>query len=89
MPTPSATLFMALTCNDVGQYKATLLVNRLNLLMGTNWKAEPRRVDSKLNLYADMVIGCVDSSHSMSALRCRVTAALKSFCVAPAGRPLL
>ncbi|MFP3647887.1 PRTRC system ThiF family protein, partial [Paraburkholderia sp. SIMBA_054] len=54
--------------NDVGQYKATLLVNRLNLLMGTNWKAEPRRVDSKLNLYADMVIGCVDSRRARYAI---------------------
>jgi PRTRC genetic system ThiF family protein len=54
--------------NDVGQYKATLLVNRLNLLMGTNWKAEPRRVDSKLNLYGDMVIGCVDSRRARHAI---------------------
>ncbi|CAN7804872.1 PRTRC system ThiF family protein [Paraburkholderia hospita] len=54
--------------NDVGQYKATLLVNRLNLLMGTKWKAEPRRVDSKLNLYADMVIGCVDSRRARYAI---------------------
>ncbi|TFE36941.1 PRTRC system ThiF family protein [Paraburkholderia dipogonis] len=54
--------------NDVGQYKATLLVNRLNLLMGTNWTAEPRRVDSKLNLYADMVIGCVDSRRARHAI---------------------
>ncbi|MFM0003981.1 PRTRC system ThiF family protein [Paraburkholderia dipogonis] len=54
--------------NDVGQYKATLLVNRLNLLMGTSWTAEPRRVDSKLNLYADMVIGCVDSRRARHAI---------------------
>ncbi|MFL9912552.1 PRTRC system ThiF family protein [Paraburkholderia sp. RL17-337-BIB-A] len=54
--------------NDVGQYKATLLVNRLNLLMGTNWTAEPRRVDSKLNLYADMVIGCVDLRRARHAI---------------------
>ncbi|BFG80909.1 PRTRC system ThiF family protein [Paraburkholderia terrae] len=54
--------------NDVGQYKATLLVNRLNLLMGTNWTAEPRRVDSTINLHADLVIGCVDSRRARHAI---------------------
>ncbi|WP_434667759.1 PRTRC system ThiF family protein [Paraburkholderia sp. A3BS-1L] len=54
--------------NDVGQYKATLLVNRLNLLMGTNWLAEPRRVDSKVNLRTDIVIGCVDSRRARHAI---------------------
>lgn len=46
---------------DVGQHKALLLVNRLNHLMGTAWKAEPVRVDSRRRLYADIVVGCVDS----------------------------
>lgn len=54
--------------NDVGQYKATLLVNRMNLLMGTNWVAEPRRVDSRINLHADLVIGCVDSRRARHAI---------------------
>ncbi|MEX3969834.1 PRTRC system ThiF family protein [Paraburkholderia caribensis] len=54
--------------NDVGQYKATLLVNRLNLLMGTNWTAEPRRVDSTIRLHADIVIGCVDSRRARHAI---------------------
>lgn len=54
--------------NDVGQYKATLLVNRLNLLMGTNWTAEPRRVDSRVDLHADLVIGCVDSRRARHAI---------------------
>jgi PRTRC genetic system ThiF family protein len=54
--------------NDVGQYKATLLVNRLNLLMGTNWIAEPQRVDSRVNLRADLVVGCVDSRRARHAI---------------------
>ncbi|WP_321817864.1 MULTISPECIES: PRTRC system ThiF family protein [unclassified Paraburkholderia] len=54
--------------NDVGQYKATLLVNRLNLLMGTGWTAVPRRIDSKVSLRADMVIGCVDSRRARHAI---------------------
>lgn len=47
--------------NDVGQYKALLMVNRLNNLMGTNWEAVPRRVDPGAYLSADIVVGCVDS----------------------------
>lgn len=54
--------------NDVGQYKATLLVNRLNLLMGTNWVAQPHRVDSSVSLRADIVIGCVDSRRARHAI---------------------
>ncbi|MBB2984203.1 PRTRC genetic system ThiF family protein [Paraburkholderia tropica] len=54
--------------NDVGQYKATLLVNRLNLLMGTNWRAAPQRVDPSTALRADIVIGCVDSRAARHAI---------------------
>ncbi|KVK89443.1 PRTRC system ThiF family protein [Burkholderia sp. MSMB1498] len=54
--------------NDVGQYKALLMVNRLNNLMGTNWDAEPRRVDSQVNLHADFVVGCVDSRRARHAI---------------------
>ncbi|MEM5373236.1 PRTRC system ThiF family protein [Paraburkholderia azotifigens] len=64
--------------NDVGQYKATLLVNRLNLLMGTSWVAEPRRVDSRTNLHADIVIGCVDSRRARHAI---VQAAMRGNCL--------
>ncbi|RQN37258.1 PRTRC system ThiF family protein [Paraburkholderia tropica] len=54
--------------NDVGQYKASLLVNRLNLLMGTSWRAVSRRVDSSTALRADIVIGCVDSRAARHAI---------------------
>ncbi len=54
--------------NDVGLYKALLMVNRLNNLMGTNWEAEPRRVDSKGCLDADIVVGCVDSRRARQAI---------------------
>lgn len=46
---------------DVGAHKAVLLVNRLNLLMGTRWTAVPERLDSRTPLNADLVIGCVDT----------------------------
>jgi PRTRC genetic system ThiF family protein len=54
--------------NDVGQYKALLLVNRLNNLMGTDWVAEPRRVDSRVSLVADIVVGCVDSRRARHSI---------------------
>ncbi|WP_175657502.1 PRTRC system ThiF family protein [Burkholderia ambifaria] len=54
--------------NDVGQHKALLMVNRLNNLMGTRWKAEPRRVDSRLRLDADLVVGCVDTRRARHAI---------------------
>ena len=53
---------------DVGQYKATLLVNRLNNLMGTRWEAETRRVGSKDRFTCDMVIGCVDTRAARKAI---------------------
>ncbi|KUY49076.1 PRTRC system ThiF family protein [Burkholderia sp. RF2-non_BP3] len=54
--------------NDVGQHKALLMVNRLNNLMGTRWKAEPRRVDSRVRLDADLVVGCVDTRRARHAI---------------------
>ncbi|KVK87861.1 thiamine biosynthesis protein ThiF [Burkholderia ubonensis] len=63
--------------NDVGHYKALLLVNRLNNLMGTNWVAEPRRVDSSVRIVADIVVGCVDSRRARHAI---VQAAKRGSC---------
>jgi PRTRC genetic system ThiF family protein len=54
--------------NDVGQHKALLMVNRLNNLMGTEWLAEPRRIDARETLCADIVVGCVDSRHARHAI---------------------
>ncbi|ABF13094.1 MULTISPECIES: PRTRC system ThiF family protein [Cupriavidus] len=53
---------------DVGQYKATLIVNRLNNLMGTRWEAHTRRVGSGDRFVCDMVIGCVDSRAARKAI---------------------
>ena len=48
--------------NDVGEFKASLIVNRLNALMGTNWRAETRRFTENVNCHnVDIVIGCVDT----------------------------
>lgn len=46
---------------DVGRHKAPLLVNRINLLMGTNWEAEVNRLGAQDRLRCDFVVGCVDT----------------------------
>ena len=52
--------------SDIGQNKATVLINRINLFWGTHWRAEPRYFDE--NTFEknrittiDILIGCVDS----------------------------
>jgi sulfur-carrier protein adenylyltransferase/sulfurtransferase len=55
--------------NDVGEYKSSLIVNRLNALMGTNWRAETRRFTHNVALYnVDLVIGCVDTRAARSTI---------------------
>jgi PRTRC genetic system ThiF family protein len=46
---------------DVGQNKAMLLINRINMAWPTGWKAMPVRVKVGDTLTADIVIGCVDT----------------------------
>ncbi|MEN7527623.1 MULTISPECIES: PRTRC system ThiF family protein [unclassified Cupriavidus] len=53
---------------DVGQPKATLIVNRLNNLMGTRWQAQTRRIGSGDRFACDMVIGCVDTRGARKAI---------------------
>ncbi|CAG2159751.1 PRTRC system ThiF family protein [Cupriavidus numazuensis] len=53
---------------DVGQYKATLLVNRLNNLMGTRWDARTRRIGAKDRFDCDLVVGCVDTRAARKAI---------------------
>ena len=52
--------------SDIGQNKATVLINRINLFWGTHWRAEPRYFDK--NTFEknrittiEILIGCVDS----------------------------
>ncbi|MDR5762969.1 PRTRC system ThiF family protein [Caballeronia sp. LZ035] len=55
--------------NDVGGYKASLIVNRLNTLMGTDWRAQTRRFGVSETLYnVDLVIGCVDTRAARNAI---------------------
>lgn len=50
--------------SDIGLNKATVLINRINLFWGTDWKACPFHLDKHAgihDMHPDLVIGCVDS----------------------------
>lgn len=52
---------------DVGQHKASVLINRINLGFGLRWNAEIGRVTGD-RLEADLVIGCVDNRKARKAI---------------------
>lgn len=56
--------------SDVGQPKASILVNRCNLLMQTNWTAEQTKLteNTYLRTRPDIVIGCVDNRKGRAAI---------------------
>jgi PRTRC genetic system ThiF family protein len=60
--------------SEIGHYKAMVLVSRVNLFWGLNWKAVPeflnqwRRIDQ-----ADLVIGCVDSREARRMIASKIT----------------
>jgi PRTRC genetic system ThiF family protein len=52
--------------SDIGQNKATVLINRINLFWGTRWRAEPanfneRTLDRINDTSLDLLIACVDT----------------------------
>lgn len=56
--------------SDLGQNKATVLVNRINLSSGTTWDALPKRLtaDDIVRLRPDIVIACVDNRAARKAI---------------------
>jgi PRTRC genetic system ThiF family protein len=53
---------------DVGQRKASLLINRLNVAWGTQWQAVTRKLDASHEIKPDIIIGCVDSRKGRAAI---------------------
>ena len=54
----------AFVWSDIGQPKATVLINRLNMAFGLSWDAEVRMVNSdreSIPYGTDIIIGCVDN----------------------------
>jgi PRTRC genetic system ThiF family protein len=59
--------------SDIGQNKATVLINRINLFWGTSWSAIPnhfhaRSLDCNQFQCPDLVIGCVDTRAARKAI---------------------
>src|SRR6185437_5215308 len=47
--------------SEIGLYKSTVLVNRMNLFWGLNWQASTQYVTRKTEGKVDMLISCVDT----------------------------
>jgi PRTRC genetic system ThiF family protein len=59
--------------SDIGLNKATVLINRINLFWGTQWKAYPLHLDKRGSTRAsdwhpDILIGCVDTRAARAAI---------------------
>jgi PRTRC genetic system ThiF family protein len=66
--------------SDIGQNKATVLINRINLFWRTRWRAEPthfdeRTLDRTNDRPVDLLIGCVDTRAARSIIARALTKA--------------
>jgi PRTRC genetic system ThiF family protein len=63
--------------SDIGLNKATVLINRINMFWGTQWKALPVHLDKRIQSRSsepspDIVIGCVDTRAARVAIESAV-----------------
>lgn len=73
------------SASDIGQNKATVLINRINLFWGTRWLAVPnhfhaRSFDRNQERCPDVLIGCVDTRAARLAIEQSFTRALSRTC---------
>jgi PRTRC genetic system ThiF family protein len=73
------------SASDIGQNKATVLINRINLFWGTHWQAIPnhfhaRSFDRSYDRCPDLVIGCVDTRAARRAIKGSFSRALNRTC---------
>ncbi len=71
--------------SDIGQNKAIVLVNRLNLFWGSRWSAIPqqfhaRSFEQNHDRTPDLLIGCVDTKAARKEIERAFTGALRSTC---------
>jgi PRTRC genetic system ThiF family protein len=64
--------------SDIGQNKAMVLINRINLFWGTKWSAEPAFFDERtlrraIDYPPDLVIGCVDTRKARKGIERALT----------------
>lgn len=53
--------------SDVGQFKSTVLIHRLNMAYGLNWTSAPERFGNERGYrtnYYDIIVSCVDTKQS-------------------------
>ena len=70
---------------DIGQNKATVLINRVNLFWGTSWSAIPnhfhaRSFERNQDRCPDLVIGCVDTRAARKAIEDSFSRTLSRTC---------
>ena len=73
------------SASDIGQNKATVLINRINIFWGTKWTAIPNRFharsfENNRGNVPDVLIGCVDTREARKAIAESFTHALSSTC---------
>ena len=71
--------------SDIGQNKATVLINRINIFWGTKWNAIPNRYharsfESDRSNVPDVLIACVDTREARKAIAESFTNALNGTC---------
>ena len=71
--------------SDIGQNKATVLINRLNLFWGTTWSAIPnhfhaRSFERSQDRSIDLLIGCVDTRAARKAIEESFSKSLRATC---------
>ena len=71
--------------SDIGQNKATVLINRINIFWGTKWTAIPNRFHARSfendrGNVPDVLIGCVDTREARKAIEESFTHALSGTC---------
>jgi PRTRC genetic system ThiF family protein len=47
--------------SEIGLYKSVVLINRINLFWGLNWRASTEQITEKTEGKADIIISCVDT----------------------------
>lgn len=73
------------SASDVGQNKATVLINRINMFWGTSWSAIPnhfhvRSFDRNQDRCPDLLIGCVDTRAARKTIEDSFSRALSRTC---------
>lgn len=56
------------TEGEIGEYKANILITRMNRIYGTEWQSDVRHVTEKTALHGNVIITCVDNHKARFAV---------------------